>query len=91
MTLQQALGASRTLAVHNPFVRMTEDEQKLANQASAVLKKAANKAATPPKGLRPAGLSSTLVPLCTEELQDLMRGMPKWQTEWNNEKYKALF
>jgi len=79
MNLQQALDASRTLAKHNPFVRMTDgfdrsrrptpDEQKLANQASAILTKAANKAATP------------LVPLCTEELQDLM----------NNEKYKALF
>jgi len=91
VSLQQALDASRSLAKHNPFVRMTGDEQKIANQASAVLKKAANKAATPPDGLRPAELSSPLVPLCTEELQDLMRGIPKWQTEWNNEKYKSLF
>lgn len=42
MNLQQALDASRTLAKHNPFVRMQPDEQKLANQASAILKKAAN-------------------------------------------------
>lgn len=42
MNLQQALDASRTLAKHNPFVRMTPDEQKIANQASAILKKAAN-------------------------------------------------
>lgn len=42
MTLQQALDASRILSKHNPFVRMTEEEQKLANQASAILKKATN-------------------------------------------------
>lgn len=42
MTLQQALDASRSLAKHNPFVRMTADEQKLSNQASAILKKSAD-------------------------------------------------
>jgi len=42
MTLQQALDASRNLAAHNPFVRMQPDEQKIANQAGAILKKAAN-------------------------------------------------
>lgn len=42
MNLQQALDASRSLALHNPFVRMTDDEQKIANQASVILKKAAN-------------------------------------------------
>lgn len=42
LKLQQALDASRTLAKHNPFVRMTPDEQKIANQASAILKKSAN-------------------------------------------------
>jgi len=42
VTLQQALEVQKTLAVHHPFVRMTPDEQKLANQAGAILKKAAN-------------------------------------------------
>lgn len=66
MNLQQALDASRSLALHNPFVRMTDDEQKIANQASVILKKAANKDAP------------TLWPLCTEELQDLMNDQ-KWK------------
>lgn len=42
MTLQQALDASRSLAKHNPFVRMTPVEQKLANQDNAILKKSAD-------------------------------------------------
>ena len=42
MNLQQALDASRSLAKHNPFARMTPDEQKIANQASAILKKSAD-------------------------------------------------
>ena len=42
MTLSQALEFSRTLAKHNPFVRMTEAEQELANQAGILLSKAAN-------------------------------------------------
>jgi len=41
VSLQQALEVQKTLAKHNPFVRMTSDEQKLANQAGAILKKAA--------------------------------------------------
>jgi len=41
VNLQQALEVQKTLAKHNPFVRMTPDEQKLANQASAILKKSA--------------------------------------------------
>jgi len=42
VSLQQALEVQKTLAKHNPFVRMTPDEQKLANQAGALLKKSAN-------------------------------------------------
>ena len=42
MTLQQALEFSRTLAKHNPFVRMTEAEQELANQAGTLLSRMAN-------------------------------------------------
>ena len=42
MTLQQALEISRTLAKHNPFVRMTEEEQELANQAGPLLSRMAN-------------------------------------------------
>ena len=42
MTLQQALEISRTLAKHNPFVRMTPDEQELANQAGTLLSRMAN-------------------------------------------------
>lgn len=42
MTLRQALEFSKTLAKHNPFVRMTEQEQKLANIAGPMLSKAAN-------------------------------------------------
>ena len=42
MSLQQALEFSRTLAVHNPFVRMTPEEQELANQAGTLLSRMAN-------------------------------------------------
>lgn len=42
MTLQQALEFSRTLAKHNPFVRMTPAEQELANQAGPLLSRMAN-------------------------------------------------
>ena len=42
MTLQDALEFSRTLAKHNPFVRMTPDEQELANQAGTLLSRMAN-------------------------------------------------
>ena len=66
MTLKDALEFSRTLAKHNPFVRMkdgfdrsrllTPDEQELANQAGSLLSRMAN----------------------TEELEFLMRDA-KWQ------------
>lgn len=42
MTLSQALEFSRTLAKHNPFVRMTPEEQQLANQAGTLLSRMAN-------------------------------------------------
>ena len=42
MTLHQALEFSRTLAKHNPFVRMTPEEQELANQAGSLLSRLAN-------------------------------------------------
>ena len=42
MTLQQALEISRTLAKHNPFVRMQPEEQELANQAGNLLSRMAN-------------------------------------------------
>ena len=42
MTLHQALEFSRTLAKHDPFVRMTEAEQELANQAGTLLSRMAN-------------------------------------------------
>lgn len=42
MTLSQALEFSRTLAKHNPFVRMTEAEQELANQDGTLLSRMAN-------------------------------------------------
>ena len=42
MSLQQALEFSKSLAKHNPFVRMTPDEQELANQAGTLLSKMAN-------------------------------------------------
>ena len=42
ITLADALEFSRTLAKHNPFVRMTPDEQELANQAGALLSRMAN-------------------------------------------------
>lgn len=42
MTLQQALEVSKSLAKHNPFVRMTEEEQELANQAGSLLSRMAN-------------------------------------------------
>ena len=42
MSLQQALEFSRTLAKHDPFVRMTTQEQELANQAGTLLSRMAN-------------------------------------------------
>ena len=42
MTLQQSLEFSRTLAKHNPFVRMQPEEQELANQAGPLLSRMAN-------------------------------------------------
>lgn len=42
MSLQQAIEFSRTLAKHNPFVRMTPNEQELANQAGPLLSRMAN-------------------------------------------------
>ena len=42
MTLSQALEASKVLAKHNPFVRMTPEEQELANQAGTLLSRMAN-------------------------------------------------
>ena len=42
MSLQQVLEFSRTLAKHNPFVRMTQEEQELANQAGTLLSRMAN-------------------------------------------------
>ena len=42
MTLSQALEFSRTLAKHNPFVRMTHEDQELANQAGSLLSRMAN-------------------------------------------------
>ncbi len=42
MTLSQALEASKVLAKHNPFVRMTTEEQELANQAGPLLSRMAN-------------------------------------------------
>ena len=42
MTLQDALEFSKSLAKHNPFVRMTPEEQKLANQAGSLLSRMAN-------------------------------------------------
>ena len=42
MTIQDALEFSRTLAKHNPFVRMTPKEQELANQAGSLLSRMAN-------------------------------------------------
>ena len=42
ITLADALEFSRTLAKHNPFVRMTPEEQELANQAGTLLSRMAN-------------------------------------------------
>ena len=42
ITLADALEFSRTIAKHNPFVRMTPDEQELANQAGPLLSRMAN-------------------------------------------------
>lgn len=42
MNLRQALEVSKTLAKHNPFVRMTPKEQELANQAGPLLSRMAN-------------------------------------------------
>ena len=42
MTLLQALEFSKSLAKHNPFVRMQPQEQELANQAGLLLSRMAN-------------------------------------------------
>ena len=42
ITLADALEFSRTLAKHNPFVRMQPQEQELANQAGTLLSRMAN-------------------------------------------------
>ena len=42
MTLKDALEISRTLAKHNPFVRMQPEDQELANQAGSLLSRMAN-------------------------------------------------
>jgi hypothetical protein len=42
MTLSKALELSKSLAKHNPFVRMTSEEQELANQAGPLLSRMAN-------------------------------------------------
>lgn len=42
ITLADALEFSRTLAKHNPFVRMQPEEQELANQAGTLLGRMAN-------------------------------------------------
>lgn len=42
MSLQQAIEFSKVLAKHNPFVRMTDQEQELANQAGTLLSRMAN-------------------------------------------------
>lgn len=42
ITLADALEFSRALAKHNPFVRMTSEEQELANQAGSLLSRMAN-------------------------------------------------
>ena len=42
ITLADALEFSRTLAKHNPFVRMQPKEQELANQAGSLLSRMAN-------------------------------------------------
>ena len=42
ITLADALEFSRTLAKHNPFVRMQSEEQELANQAGPLLSRMAN-------------------------------------------------
>ena len=41
-SLAAALEFSRTLAKHNPFVRMTPDEQELANQAGTLISRMVN-------------------------------------------------
>ena len=42
MTLSKALEFSKSLAKHNPFVRMQPEEQELANQAGLLLSRMAN-------------------------------------------------
>lgn len=42
MTLLQALEFSKSLAKHNPFVRMQPEGQELANQAGPLLSRMAN-------------------------------------------------
>ncbi len=39
MTLQQAQQFQESLAKHNPFVRLTPEEQELANKAHAVIQR----------------------------------------------------
>lgn len=42
MTLSQAIEFSRALAKHNPFVRMTPEQQELANQSGTLLSRMTN-------------------------------------------------
>lgn len=42
ITLADALEFSRTIAKHNPFVRMQPEDQELANQAGPLLSRMAN-------------------------------------------------
>ncbi len=42
ITIADALEFSRTLAKHNPFVRMQPEEQELSNQAGSLLSLMAN-------------------------------------------------
>ena len=42
MTLQQAQVIQESLAKHNPFVRLTPEEQELANKAHAVIQRKVN-------------------------------------------------
>ena len=42
ITLADALQFSRTIAKHNPFVRMQPEEQELANQSGPLLSRMAN-------------------------------------------------
>ena len=42
MTLQQAQVIQESLAKHNPFVRLTPEEQDIANKAHAVIQRKVN-------------------------------------------------